>query len=212
MVQLKRIPMAFCTTREAAELLNVSLRTAQLWVEKGLLEAWKTSGGHRRISRQSIERLLADTSHADLTTEVIPEIAEPVTETSEALQILVVEDDLTLRRLYKIKLGHWPIQTKVNTADDGYEALIRIGHAMPDLMITDLKMEGMDGFRMLNAICSMPSLSGMSIVVVSGLDPQEIAARGGVPEGIPVLPKPVPFDQLYAFAEAIALKRQKAVR
>ena len=59
MVQLKRIPMAFCTTREAAELLNVSLRTAQLWVEKGLLEAWKTSGGHRRISRQSIESLLA---------------------------------------------------------------------------------------------------------------------------------------------------------
>ena len=207
MVQLKRIPMAFCTTREAAELLNVSLRTAQLWVEKGLLEAWKTSGGHRRISRQSIERLLADTS--TLPAEAPPVIAAPVPVVNAALQILVVEDDLSLRRLYKIKIAHWAMQTNVSTADDGYEALIRIGHAMPDLMIADLKMDGMDGFRMLNAICSMPSLSGMAIIVVSGLDPQEIADRGGVPDGIPVLPKPIPFDQLHAYAQAIAVKCQK---
>ena len=45
---------AYCTTREAAELLGVSLTTAQLWVESGLLEAWKTEGGHRRIHRTSV--------------------------------------------------------------------------------------------------------------------------------------------------------------
>ena len=46
-----------CTTREAAELLGVSLRTIQLWVDNGVLEAWKTVGGHRRVSRQSIDAL-----------------------------------------------------------------------------------------------------------------------------------------------------------
>jgi excisionase family DNA binding protein len=55
----KYIERSFCTTREAAEMLGVSLRTAQLWSESGLLDAWKTGGGHRRISRQSIERLLS---------------------------------------------------------------------------------------------------------------------------------------------------------
>ena len=35
----------FCTTREAAALLGVSLSTAQNWAESGLLESWKTEGG-----------------------------------------------------------------------------------------------------------------------------------------------------------------------
>ena len=39
----------FLTTRQAASLLGVALRTVQLWVEAGKLSAWKTRGGHRRI-------------------------------------------------------------------------------------------------------------------------------------------------------------------
>ena len=46
------------TTRQAATLLNVSVRTVQLWVESGVLQAWKTAGGHRRISVGSIQQLL----------------------------------------------------------------------------------------------------------------------------------------------------------
>ena len=47
----------FLTTREAASLLGVALRTVQLWVEAGKLSAWKTRGGHRRIPRQAVESL-----------------------------------------------------------------------------------------------------------------------------------------------------------
>lgn len=46
-----------CTTAEAARHLGVSIRTVQLWVDGGALEAWKTVGGHRRISLESLERL-----------------------------------------------------------------------------------------------------------------------------------------------------------
>ena len=37
-----KIEKTFCTTREAADLLGVSVGTTQLWVENGLLAAWKT--------------------------------------------------------------------------------------------------------------------------------------------------------------------------
>ncbi len=47
------------STRDAAHRLGVSVRTVQLWVEKGALEAWKTPGGHRRIFRQSVASMLA---------------------------------------------------------------------------------------------------------------------------------------------------------
>jgi excisionase family DNA binding protein len=45
-----------CSTREAAQQLGVSVRTAQLWVEEGRLNAWKTPGGHRRILVESVAR------------------------------------------------------------------------------------------------------------------------------------------------------------
>jgi excisionase family DNA binding protein len=38
----------FRMTREAARMLGISLRTAQLWVENGTLEAWKTEGAGGR--------------------------------------------------------------------------------------------------------------------------------------------------------------------
>lgn len=43
-----------CSTREAAEILGVSLRTIQVWVDRGVLVAWKTAGGHRRVSLESV--------------------------------------------------------------------------------------------------------------------------------------------------------------
>jgi excisionase family DNA binding protein len=208
-----RIPKTFCTTREAAKLLGVSLSTAQLWAESGLLEAWKTSGGHRRISRQSIERLLADPAARHVPVEAAPkrratDVAPGNAAPPTPFNILVVEDDQTLRRLYEIKLRAWPMKPKIDTAGDGYEALIRMGGSKPDLLITDLQMPGIDGFRMLHTISSLPELEGVTIVVVSGLDADEISTRGGIPKGIPVLPKPVPFDQLRALAERLVAERQ----
>lgn len=207
MTHNKKTPKSFCTTREAAVILSVSLRTAQLWTESGLLEAWKTEGGHRRISRVSIERLLADPIIRELPTK-----ASFTPSTPDVLKIMVVEDDPALRRLYEVNIKRWPIPIEISTADDGYEALIRIGHNKPDLLISDLQMPGMDGFRMLYAICDAPELAGMKIIVVSGLDQAEISARGGVPSGIPVLPKPVPFDHLLAIAKQVVVNKEHKIK
>lgn len=49
---------AVLTTAKAAQLLGVSTRTVQLWVESGQLPSWKTPGGHRRIPRQAVLSLI----------------------------------------------------------------------------------------------------------------------------------------------------------
>lgn len=54
------------TTANAAELLGVSTRTAQLWVESGQLPSWKTPGGHRRIPRQAVIDLMESPVHEDI--------------------------------------------------------------------------------------------------------------------------------------------------
>jgi len=198
----QKIPKTFCTTREAANLLSISVRTAQLWVENGLLEAWKTEGGHRRITRDSVERLLAPAPKQTASLSPSPAApGQPDLRTHEKLKILVVEDEPNLRRLYEINLRQWTLPHQLRTAEDGYEGLVRIGSDKPDLLITDLRMPGMDGFRMLNAICSMPELKDMKVVIVSGLNPSEIHNGGGIPDGITILPKPIPFDRLREIAE-----------
>ncbi|MEY3445978.1 MAG: hypothetical protein RIR45_733, partial [Pseudomonadota bacterium] len=50
------------TTREVGEVLGVAVRTVQLWVEAGVLPAWRTAGGHRRIARSAVEKLRAERS------------------------------------------------------------------------------------------------------------------------------------------------------
>ncbi|WP_419894875.1 helix-turn-helix domain-containing protein, partial [Pseudomonas aeruginosa] len=48
-----------CSTTEAAERLGMAVRSVQLMVDRGELQAWKTPGGHRRILRSSLDAWLA---------------------------------------------------------------------------------------------------------------------------------------------------------
>lgn len=182
-------------------MLGVSVGTVQLWVENGLLQAWKTAGGHRRVLRDSVERLLHKSPS-------VPDSAVPAAKTARRMTVLVVEDDVNLLRLYQITLGGWPMAPQVMTVDNAFSALLMMGRNAPDLLVTDLNMPGMDGFGMLKVLSNVPEMVRTRIVVVTGLDAAAVEARGGVPAGVEVLPKPVPFKRLQAIAEAVATDLQ----
>ncbi len=183
-------PAAFCSTRQAAELIGVSHRTIQLWVENGALQAWKTAGGHRRISRDSIDKLVAQRRAA-----VSP--PPPAAPAARRPRVLVVDDDATLLRLYELEISTWDLDLDIVKAGNGFEALIRIGEQRPDVLISDLSMPGMDGFRMIRTLRADPAYGAMAIVVVSGLDRNTVHAMG-LPEDVPFFPKPAPFAALRA--------------
>lgn len=187
----------FCSTKDAARLLGVSHRTVQLWVENGTLQAWKTAGGHRRITMASVNKLVNERHEA---TAPAPSMAEPEPPRSSRKRVLLVDDDSTLLRLYELELQGWNMPLDVAKANDGFEALIRIGEQRPDLLVTDLSMPGMDGFRMIRTLRGEAGYGQMAIIVVSGLDRATIASMG-LPSDIPVFPKPVPFTQLRAAVE-----------
>jgi len=196
----------FCTTREAAERLGVSLRTAQLWVDSGILEAWKTEGGHRRISVASVERLMHTPS-----TPVLAQTGSALVNGGR-LKILVAEDDNVLIKLYRACIASWGLPIDVTTASNGYEALVLVGREQPDLMISDLLMPGMDGFQMVRTLTASSFREGMEIVVVTGMDEEEIISRGGLPPGVRVLAKPVPFAELKALAESLIARRTELLQ
>ncbi|MCM2341185.1 excisionase family DNA-binding protein [Rhodoferax sp.] len=193
------IEKSFCTTREAAKLLGVSVGTVQLWVESGLLRAWKTAGGHRRVMRDSVDQLLRKEPAPPFT----PALADPLPNQQRPLKIMVLEDDAELLHLYQAKLSSWPMPTKVIGMYNAVTALLAIGRGGPDLLITDLNMPEVDGFSMLRILHHAPELVHTTIVVVTGLDGAAIAARGGLPPDIQVLAKPIPFERLQGIAAGI---------
>ena len=174
-----------CSTREAADRLGVSLRTVQLWSEAGLLRAWKTPGGHRRILTTSVEELLQRREG------VIGRRAP-----SGAFQVLVVEDEPDFRQLFELHLRSWGLPIHLTSVPSGFEALLQIGASRPDLLITDLRMPGIDGFEMLRALKASGALGELEIIVVTALTAHTIAERGGLPEGVTVLFKPLHFAEL----------------
>lgn len=186
------------STREAAERLGVALRTVQLWVEGGVLPAWKTAGGHRRISRVAVERLIGERSAA-LSGDSQRGGLSPLPGLAPAearMKMMVVEDEPDLLRLFTLVIAGWDLPIDVTPAGNGFEALLQMGQDCPDLLVTDLNMPGMDGFKMIASLRSVGSFNDMGIVVVTGLSAAEIDQRGGLPAGVRVFHKPAPFDEI----------------
>lgn len=196
-------PQEFCSTQEAARILGVALRTVQLWVESGVLQAWKTAGGHRRIVRSSVQKLVEERERAKR-----PVAQSAAAAASRGATILVVDDDETMLKLYRLEIAGWslPVPVEVVTARDGFEGLIKIGEVRPSLLITDISMPGMDGFKMIRTLRAHSHYRNMAIIVATGLDRESVSALG-LPGDVPVFAKPVPFGQL---RDAVAAVLEKA--
>lgn len=174
-----------CSTREAADRLGVSLRTVQLWSEAGLLRAWKTPGGHRRILTSSVDELLQRRT-------TVSARRPP----GDHYEVLIVEDEPDFRQLFELHLRSWALPIHLSSAPSGFDALMQIGASRPDLLITDLRMPGIDGFEMLRALKASGAISELEIIVVTALTGHTIAERGGLPAGVTVFYKPLRFAEL----------------
>lgn len=178
----------FITSREAANLLGISLRTVQLWVENKVLRAWKTAGGHRRVVLSSVEDLIRQQQQAINGTNIGANM--PV--------VLVVEDNQEMRNLYEGYFKRWKLPLTLMMATNGFEGLIQIGQQNPSLAIVDLNMPGMDGFQMIRALKENSERDDMELIVVTGLSEKEIEQGGGLPDGVKLMQKPIKFSDLQA--------------
>ncbi|MFM8865601.1 MAG: response regulator [Limnohabitans sp.] len=191
-------PENFCGTTYAAKLLGLSVGTIQSLVEKNELHAWKTQGGHRRISMPSFREYQRRHNMPVLTAE----------HQRERLQVLVVDDDPVSRDMLKDLTSRTEIAVDCTLMSSGLEALIDIASIQPDVLIADLHMPGVDGFELLRTLRSTPQFAKMSCLAISALSTAEIDARGGLPEGVIFMRKPLGLHWLNGFFAAIKASGQ----
>lgn len=97
---------------------------------------------------------------------------------SEQLNILVVEDDAALRDAVCFTLEM--AQHRVTGVDGGPAALAELEHQAFNLVVTDLRMQPMDGLQLLHEIrARLPQLPVLLMTAYGDVDKAVAAMRGG---------------------------------
>lgn len=143
------------TTHEVSKLLQVNPRSVINWIEQDLLDSYRTPGGHRRIRRQDL--------HTFLHKHKIP---VPPALNEEQFKVLIVEDEDNIVTILTKFLEREEIY-EVRSASDGISALIEIGRWLPDLIILDILIPGVDGIEVCRRIKQDPN-NRSSIIAMSG--------------------------------------------
>ena len=105
-------------------------------------------------------------------------------------RVLVIDDEPGMRSLMRRGLGLAGFE--VQTADNGELGLEVVQSYLPDLVMLDLMMPGLDGFETLERLCALEPRP--KIIVLSGRDEPEDRARTVQADGF--LVKPISFDSL----------------
>lgn len=112
----------------------------------------------------------ADTVVAPSTPPTTPAPA-PSTSTSPKKFILVVEDDKFLRELLVRKLVAEGFDVK--NAIDAEMAFTALSERMPDIILLDLILPGVDGFEILARVKANPKLISVPVIILSNLGQKE---------------------------------------
>ena len=147
------------TTGEIASHCHVSQETVANWIKGGRLKAYATPGRHRRIRLGDLREFLVEHGMPPLS----PRAAPP----ARRRRVLVVDDDPAFLNLVTRLLDR-DERYETATAADGFEAGIQILRFRPDLVILDLMMPNLDGFKVCSSIRLTPETRDLLVLVVTG--------------------------------------------
>lgn len=157
----------YFTTFDVAEMCHVSPASVTRWIHDGKLKTSFTAGGHHRIHGSDLVELLRS-----LNMPVPAEILQAGRTT-----VLIVDDDPQLREFVKVVITRYFEGVNVEEAEDGFVAGTKLTQLRPDLVILDIMLPGLDGYKVCQFIKEAPELKHTKIVAISGLDESDAKAK-----------------------------------
>jgi excisionase family DNA binding protein len=195
------------STAEAARILGLAVRSVQLMVDRGELSAWKTPGGHRRISRESIEHWrigAAGSDHAkeppsmrsggDVSGVRPPNRAVP----GATRRVLLIEDSIHFQNLVSLLLRQQFPDVDLRVASDAIAGLALVGQFQPDVLVVDIMLPGIDGATLITSLRSNPQFADLRLIVITSLDAAQREPYAFALKDVPVIHKPMLVTELPA--------------
>jgi twitching motility two-component system response regulator PilG len=110
------------------------------------------------------------------------------------MKVLLVDDTRTLLSLIQVYLMGWGMEFV--EAKDGIEGLAKAKAVRPDLVVSDVRMPGMDGFELTAAIRSDADLHQTPVVLLTSLNDDASRRKGRLVGATAFLTKPVSVEEL----------------
>jgi CheY-like chemotaxis protein len=110
--------------------------------------------------------------------------------------VLLVDDDLPFLLSLSDGLATWAPELEVVTASSGVEALRLLADRPVDVLATDLRMPGVDGFSLIKR--ARQRQPGLPVVVITALRQSEVEAQLAPLAPLVVMDKPLDLPQLVA--------------
>ena len=162
----------YFSTQEVAKMCQVTRGSVIRWIHEGKLPAAVTAGGHHRVQAEDLYRLLKTLKM------VVPTELENLMKKEKPVCVLIVDDDANsckmLREFFQQNFPAFFIQE----ASDGFEAGLLIRHLKPEVILLDLMLPGIDGFRVCEQIRSQRELDHSKIIAITGM--QDAKAKDSI--------------------------------
>lgn len=183
----------FLSTAAAAQMLGLSTTLIQSLVDKNELQGWKTRGGHRRISLQSIQEY--QTNARMLT-------STPMRSKSVPRIMVAVETPDTLTALQQ-QSSAWNFSLKLKFVDSVTEAMLSLGSERPDLLVVELAMSRPQQEKTLMALENFNS-RGRPISMVLVTEEKNLrTVPAASPNFIQIAPGPMSVVWLHAYLTGV---------
>ena len=162
------IDESFLTTEEVLDYLQVNLRTVYRLIKAGKIPAVRV-GRQWRFRKRDIDAWLESQRPRNI--RPIVTTTRSVASMTARPRVLVVDDEATIRDLLAKTLAL--AEYDVDIAPDGRTALERLRIIPYDLLITDLKMPGVDGLTVIREARRLKP--DIPVIIVTGFSTEASA-------------------------------------
>jgi CheY-like chemotaxis protein len=115
--------------------------------------------------------------------------------------VLVVDDDPHVRPVLVRLLQRHGL--RVSNASDGYGALSAVDSQMPDVILLDIKMPGLDGFEVLRRLKARADTAHIPVIILTANDLSDSTRAQGLDFGAHAyLEKPISYERLISTVSA----------
>lgn len=132
--------------------------------------------------------------------------AQRPTKTSHRFRIMVVDDDEELREYIKMSLAP---TYKVTALPNAEAALKVLSEKTPDLIVTDIKMDGIDGISLLRRIKSNMATQHIPVILFSSVTGSDARVKGWKSGADGYLAKPFTVEELEGMISGLLSTRSK---
>ncbi len=186
------------TTHDISRLLQVDPSTVSKWIDRGILVAFRTPGGHRRVRAGDLRSFL-----------IAHEMPVPEELGSSAVRLLVVDDEKPVLDAVKRAFKAHSHQVELTTTTSGVEALLLVTEIKPHGLLIDLNMPEVDGFEVCRRIKARKNLEGVRLITMTGRHSPETVEQSLKAGAVACIAKPVDVAQvLEVFRVPLAMNKR----